>query len=765
MATAEELLSGVLTVDKTLVISNDLRTISIPSSVRNLGVENDDDVLYLEFKMPRYIGNIDLSVFSIRINYLNAQGEGDIYTVTKPSIGDQYITFNWLVGPTATRYKGNTKFNVCLRTFASDGTVDREYNTTIATLPVLEGLEVDESYLESYSDLLEQWRRELFGIGDTEEASIKALSQKEQKNITDKGAEVLATIPADYTTAVSMTDNADRTKADAIICTAEGDVITVTDSSDDYIRGLRVFGKTTQVNTTGKQLININQPTKFSNGITFVPNPDGSVHVIGTATDNAYYIIDQKNPIEFKETNLIATLNGGEGVYMVIGYIRSDNTVQNDIKTVTNNGPETLVYPADAATTRTFLGVNKGITVNTIVYPMLRLATIEDDAMEPYSNGLPTPSPNNPSEMVSIGPDINVYVDGENILPYPYVHTTRTVNGCTFTDNGDGGIVLSGTPTSYADMTLTTTLKLNTDMTIALLGTYENVTLSIALQCGGNQSMAYVTSNPSKPVVLLKDDYPKNTIIELRLKRTGDNKIISGTAYPIVVRGIIAPTEYVSYTNTQTMQLNHTLHGIPDTNGQQGICDEVDFERGVYVQRIDEKIVGEADITNVNTAYVDYGTYTTVPLSGAMNNNAEVIAISDRLLGISADYRTGSGYDDKYRCYVQSGKVYLCFPAGTGEKTLDECRAAFVGTTIRYALATPVETPLTAEEIQWFRFAHTNFPNTTVINDAGATMQLKYNADTTTFLRECGKPADDQVQAAVDAWLTNHYTPAEGAKF
>ena len=67
MATAEELLSGVATVDKTLVISNDLRTISIPSSVPNLGVESDDDVLRLNFKMPLYIGDIDLSTFSIRM--------------------------------------------------------------------------------------------------------------------------------------------------------------------------------------------------------------------------------------------------------------------------------------------------------------------------------------------------------------------------------------------------------------------------------------------------------------------------------------------------------------------------------------------------------------------------------------------------------------------------------------------------------------------------------------------------------------------------
>ena len=39
MATANELLADMSTVDKTLIISNDLRTINIPSSVANIGVE------------------------------------------------------------------------------------------------------------------------------------------------------------------------------------------------------------------------------------------------------------------------------------------------------------------------------------------------------------------------------------------------------------------------------------------------------------------------------------------------------------------------------------------------------------------------------------------------------------------------------------------------------------------------------------------------------------------------------------------------------
>lgn len=38
-----------------------------------------------------------------------------------------------------------------------------------------------------------------------------------------------------------------------------------------------------------------------------------------------------------------------------------------------------------------------------------------------------------------------------NLIPYPYAHTTRTVGGITFTDNGDGSITLDGTSTDNAE--------------------------------------------------------------------------------------------------------------------------------------------------------------------------------------------------------------------------------------------------------------------------------------------------------------------------
>ena len=43
---------------------------------------------------------------------------------------------------------------------------------------------------------------------------------------------------------------------------------------------------------------------------------------------------------------------------------------------------------------------------------------------------------------------------GKNLLPYPYYDTTKTINGVTFTDNGDGTIAASGTATRNAQLRL-----------------------------------------------------------------------------------------------------------------------------------------------------------------------------------------------------------------------------------------------------------------------------------------------------------------------
>ncbi len=53
-------------------------------------------------------------------------------------------------------------------------------------------------------------------------------------------------------------------------------------------------------------------------------------------------------------------------------------------------------------------------------------------------------------ENVIVKPQLEKYNAQENLIPYPYSNTTKTVNGITFTDNGDGTITANGTATGSA---------------------------------------------------------------------------------------------------------------------------------------------------------------------------------------------------------------------------------------------------------------------------------------------------------------------------
>ena len=157
MATAEELLAAAVSAaaDKTLVIDNDLRTIQIPPSVKNLGVESDDGVLQLHFRMPATYCGLDLTTFQIRVNYLNAKGESDKYPVKDAVAADGSITFSWRVSRFAASHKGAVKFIVCLKNKDAAGVVTEEFNTTLASLPVLEGLETSEAVVQENPDIIE----------------------------------------------------------------------------------------------------------------------------------------------------------------------------------------------------------------------------------------------------------------------------------------------------------------------------------------------------------------------------------------------------------------------------------------------------------------------------------------------------------------------------------------------------------------------------------------------------------------------------------
>jgi len=163
------------------VIDSDLRIIDIPEQFKVLGVESDKDVKVMQFRIPKTYKGTDLSAFTISVNYQNARGTKDRYVVTDKKVSGDQIEFSWTVGKTATVYRGDTRFIVCMRLTGSDGIIQKEFNTTLATMTVLEGLEVDNPVIEQEEkDIIAQL---LQIVDDKSKEAVQAVTAEGTKQI------------------------------------------------------------------------------------------------------------------------------------------------------------------------------------------------------------------------------------------------------------------------------------------------------------------------------------------------------------------------------------------------------------------------------------------------------------------------------------------------------------------------------------------------------------------------------------------------------
>lgn len=163
-------------------IDAETRKITVPETYKILGVESDEDSERVYFRAPRIVGDkIDLATLGLRINYQNANSQKDSYPVDDLTVENEFITFSWLLSRKAVAYKGTVKFIVCAVRIGDNAEISNEWNTTLASAEVLEGLEVDLSGIpdEEGKDLLEaliaQSQVKLMEVGEaTEEAKRSA---------------------------------------------------------------------------------------------------------------------------------------------------------------------------------------------------------------------------------------------------------------------------------------------------------------------------------------------------------------------------------------------------------------------------------------------------------------------------------------------------------------------------------------------------------------------------------------------------------------
>ena len=142
-------------------------------------------------------------------------------------------------------------------------------------------------------------------------------------------------------------------------------------------------------------------------------------------------------------------------------------------------------------------------------------------------------------------PFSEIVVSGKNLLTYPYNETTKTVNGITFTDNGDGSIAVQGTATARSVFWLKHSVDnfvLPKNTPIYISAAKEQIP-NVNIGCGRVNGTAWVTAN-TIPLTgaVVTFDYENFDRIDFNIT-VDPGSTIDVTLYPQLELGS-TPTEY-----------------------------------------------------------------------------------------------------------------------------------------------------------------------------------------------------------------------------
>lgn len=198
-----------------------------------------------------------------------------------------------------------------------------------------------------------------------------------------------------------------------------------------------------------------------------------------------------------------------------------------------------------------------------------------------------TPSPDNPVPIVSAGDggSVAVKVTGANVLEGTKPGVKSTVYGITYTID-ENGVLITGTATN--------------DFTIAIHEDTKNPLI---------RGIYYLTARGLSPSVMLNFYFIGKFSSDVQNRKVTLNRDVEFSLRLQISKGATLNTNVqVSLTRDKSTAYSPyreqlltllTPNGLPgitvtsggnytDQNGQQWVCDEVDLERGVKVQRVDK---------------------------------------------------------------------------------------------------------------------------------------------------------------------------------
>ena len=360
-----------------------------------------------------------------------------------------------------------------------------------------------------------------------------------------------------------------------------------------------------------------------------------------------------------------------------------------------------------------------------------------------------TPTPDAPVLLKSAGNDgsITANVTGKNLLSVSDL-TLMINNGCVESKT-DSSITVTNTaggtssyllyrwlPVSALDgKKITVSLKIAADNGVSpgiLIG-YSNADGSIRY----NIDISQVAGNRFTTTYTVDSNSEKAQGCEYICFWFYSRSLGNVKYFDIQVELNSSATEYeIHKKQTLSISTPNGLPGIPvtsggnytDADGQQWVCDEIDFARGVYVQRVGVKQytdgaewgaafnIGDRVLDDRFRVALDEIPLSFVGMSN-MHSIVENWGVSDGSIGFNGS--------DVY--------VYARFPGITSKESLGELFSS-TPLIIAYGKKEPIETPLTEEELAAYAALYTYKGNTTVSNDAGAYMELEYVMDAKKYI-------------------------------
>ena len=340
-----------------------------------------------------------------------------------------------------------------------------------------------------------------------------------------------------------------------------------------------------------------------------------------------------------------------------------------------------------------------------------------------------TPTPDAPVPIVNAGDGgtIAVKMTGKNLLYIP--DNKATVRGVTITSK-NGIISISGTATE--DVYVYLPVKQISIHGLALLSS--------------NASDATVKLVSTSLEVLFTQGSANNTQEVIThicfIAKKGTNYDLNGINVQLEL-GSTATAYSPYHEQLLTLQTPTGLPGIPvtsggnytDQTGQQWVCDEVDLERGVKVQRVTTIVFSDKTKFNLRTTSTSTKFRFSTATDGLKTTNLTTADSSAFCSALALGNKNSTWTTPNIFTIDSDGKLYVRFE---NINSIDELRQYLKRTpmSLTAILATPIETPLTPAEIAAYKALITYAPDTVVQASDGAGLKLDYQRDVNIVIKK-----------------------------